>query len=418
MIEYIKKEPIIKRMLIVLTGVVFLTSVLIFLIHLFMIQKIYVERENLNKQLVGSLVKLNPQNEIEIVKTVVKKGSSENLKYGENILKKYGYNDSVKAWDDESFDENVHNIALYDIAAFVIMFITIGILFSYYMLFFIKRVEKISAAVDNIMNSNFLLDIEMCEEGILSRLNTQFYQMARWVEMTMNKLEKEKEGVKSLVTDISHQIKTPLSSIKLFNSLLLEDDNINKKEKTEFLNTIKDEVAKLEWLTGSLIKLSMLEVHMIKLKKENKPLRATIIKAVEGVYSKSLQKNIEISVEADDEFIAYHDVKWTKEAILNVLENAIKYTKYDGKINVKIISMNSYIKIDIEDNGIGISEEDFNNIFKRFFRGKSKEVQEVEGSGVGLYLTRKILEEQGGSIILDSVIGTGTKFSLFLQKCK
>lgn len=111
-------------------------------------------------------------------------------------------------------------------------------------------------------------------------------------------------------------------------------------------------------------------------------------------------------------------MRWTKEAIVNVLENAIKYTDSNGKINVSMTDMNFFIRIDIEDTGIGIPGEDFNKIFKRFFRGNCKIVQESEGSGIGLYLTRKILEEQGGSIMVDSKLGEGSKFSLFLQKCK
>lgn len=139
---------------------------------------------------------------------------------------------------------------------------------------------------------------------------------------------------------------------------------------------------------------------------------------MEEVYSKVLEKNIDIDVEAYGEFQSYHDARWTKEAIINVLENSIKYTDYGGKIKVQIEKINLYVKLDIEDNGIGIPKDEFNNIFKRFFRGKSEYVQNVGGSGVGLYLTRKILEEQGGSIVVDSIIGAGTKFSLFLQSCK
>ena len=268
------------------------------------------------------------------------------------------------------------------------------------------------------MEGNFSFDISSDEEGIMSQITTGLYQMSRRMDMSLSKLNKEKENIKSLVTDISHQIKTPVSSIKLFNSILIEDKGINESDKMEFLSTVNDEVMKLQWLTDSLIKVSRLEVGMIEIKKENKSIKDTIYQAVESVYIKAAHKSIEINVEPFEEIFAFHDVKWTKEAITNVLENAVKYTEENGNINVSIINMEFYCRIDIEDNGIGIPSKEFNDIFKRFFRGSSKIVQKAEGSGVGLYLTRKILEEQGGNIIVDSILGQGTKFSLFLQKCQ
>lgn len=417
MIACIKKEPMLKKVLIYLMIILFFMWVLIFAVHCYMMQQIYANNQNLNKQVIGTLVKLKPKEEVKIVKAVIGEGSSENIKYGEKILKKYGYDDGVKAWNDERFSKNINKTAVYDSIAFVSMVIMVFAVFNYCSLFFVKRLDNLSKSIDNVMDGNFLFHLENNEEGLLSRINTQFYQMSRRIELSMNKLNKEKQNIQALVTDISHQIKTPVSSIKLFNSLLIEDC-ITKKEKSEFLNTIKAQTAKLEWFTGSLIKLSRLETGMIELKKERKSLRDTVIKAVEEVYSKVLEKNIDVDVEAYGEFQSYHDARWTKEAIINVLENSIKYTDYGGKIKVQIEQINLYVKLDIEDNGIGIPKDEFNNIFKRFFRGKSEYVQNVEGSGVGLYLTRKILEEQGGSIVVDSIVGAGTKFSLFLQSCK
>lgn len=417
MIAWIKKEPMLKKVLMLLIVILFFMWILIFAMHCYMMQQIYVNNENFNKQIIGTLVKLNSEKETQIVKAVINKGNSENIKYGDSILKKYGYDDKVKAWNDERFSENINKTAAYDFTALIFMIIVVTVVFNYCSLFFIRKLDKLSESIDNIMEGNFLFELENNEEGLLSRVNTQFYQMARRIELTMDKLNKEKQNIQSLVTDISHQIKTPVSSIKLFDSLLIEG-GITEKEKSEFLNTIKLQAAKLEWLTGSLIKISRLETGMIELKREKKSLRDTVTKAVEEVYSKVLEKNIDVSIIADGEFQSYHDARWTKEAIINILENSIKYTNYGGKINVKIQNINLYVKVDIEDNGIGIQKEEFNNIFKRFFRGKSEYVQKVEGSGVGLYLTRKILEEQGGSIVVDSTVGIGTKFSLFLQSCK
>lgn len=418
MIKYLKEEPMLRRILTMLISGIFCISILTFFMHYYMLNKIYNQNVNLRNQLIGNLTRLYPQDETEIVKIIINKGSKKDLEYGNQILKKYGYDNSVKAWNDETFNQNVYNLESNDTLICIIVVILAALLFMSCSLYFVKNLQKISTAIDYVMDGNFSFDINTNEEGIISRINTQFYQMSRRMELSINKLNSEKENIKSLITDISHQIKTPLASIKLFNSLLIEDDNLSCDEKSEFLGTIKSEVSKLEWLTQSLIKLSRLEASMIQIKKEKSSINETVLNAIKDMYPKALQKNIEINLEPCDEYFIFHDLKWTKEAISNVIENAIKYTGKNGTIDVSIYNMDSFVDISIKDNGIGIPREDFNNIFKRFFRGNSKTVEEAEGSGIGLYLTRKIIEEQGGSITVDSKQGCWTIFNLFLQKCK
>jgi signal transduction histidine kinase len=300
------------------------------------------------------------------------------------------------------------------------MFAVIIYIFVKSNLMMLKRLEQISNNVDSVISGNYEISVGDIEEGILSKINTQFYQMSRIVQMNFTKIRDEKENIKILITDISHQLKTPLASIKMYNSILIEDEDITKNEKNEFLETSKKEINKLEWLIGSLVKLSRLEAGMIELKVDNNPIGKTIRDAVESINAKAKEKNInivtDIDIDVDEKHYILHDYRWTKEAIVNVLENAVKYSSENEKIKIHIVPMNSYIRIDIEDNGIGIPKKDFNNIFKRFFRGDSEIVKVTEGSGVGLYLTRKILENQGGSITVDSVINKGTTFSLFLRR--
>ncbi|WP_294185091.1 sensor histidine kinase KdpD [uncultured Clostridium sp.] len=419
MIEYLKENPLFKRAFITVVSGTMLISMAVCFLHYYMINKIYVNQMNSTVQLVGSLARSHPEDEVEIVKTILlKKYNSEDLNYGESIIKKYGYDDEVKAWNDAAFNKNVYDMAIDDLVVFILALAGGICIFRYCSLRIIEELEEILNVVDKIIDGKFSIKADNDKEGILSKIYSGLYQMTRILELNINKLDREKENIKSLVTDISHQIKTPLSSIKLFNSLLIEDENMNTDERREFLHTIKEEVLKLEWLTGSLIKLSRLEAGMITFKKEKKSIKDTIYKSIKGVYSKALHRNIEIDAEDIHEYFVFHDPRWTKEAIINVLENAIKYTDSGGKINISMIETNFFIRIDIEDNGIGIPKKDFNKIFKRFYRGNSRVVQECEGSGVGLYLTRRILEQQGGNIMVDSEVGKGSRFSLFLQKCK
>lgn len=417
MIKYIKREPLLKKIFgITISSLIFM-SLLVFYSHFLIINSIHRQHIELCQEMVGKLTIDEPEKEVKIINTILHQGDKNAIKYGQDVLNKYGYDIETQMWQDNSFKNHFYKFLLYDLSSitFLILFSILVLLFgfSHYM----KRLEKFSVAIDHIIDGNFKLSLEENAEGILSQLASRLQQMAKILNLSLINLAKEKENIKSLVTDISHQVKTPLSSIKLFNTLLIEEE-LSKDEREEFLLRSKKEINKLEWLFNSLIKMSRMEVGMIDIKIELRNLKETVYEAIDGVKAKAKEKNIEIVVQNMINVSVYHDPKWTKEAIFNVLENAVKYVDENGKITVDMECMESYVRIDIEDNGIGISEEEFNNIFKRFYRGQSKKVKSSEGSGVGLYLTRKILEEQYGSITVDSIQGIGTKFSLYLQNCK
>ena len=157
-----------------------------------------------------------------------------------------------------------------------------------------------------------------------------------------------------------------------------------------------------------------LEQVFTNIKIENKSIKQTLIKAINSTVPKANQKNININIEDFEDIEIPHDTKWTEESIFNVLENAVKYSSENKDINVQVSETINFIRIDIKDNGIGIDKSEYNNIFKRFYR--SEKVDDIEGSGIGLYLSRKILEKQGGNIIVSSQKEQGSKFSLFLTK--
>ena len=190
---------------------------------------------------------------------------------------------------------------------------------------------------------------------------------------------------------------------------IADTSSFTKEEQQSFLMQGKNEVTKLENLTKSLVQLSRLETNMIRLEPVKASLKKTIQGAVSSVYMKAYQKHITLSVNEfrDEEII--QDPRWTQEALVNVLDNAVKYSAPDSAIDIRVDPMVSYFLIEIEDEGIGIPRDERGQIFKRFYRGRTSFVQEVDGSGVGLYLTRKILEEQGGSICVKK----GKKGSIF-----
>ena len=277
----------------------------------------------------------------------------------------------------------------------------------------ITKLEQLSASIDRIMDGDPAAISNNNEEGILSRLEAQSYQMSRRLQLGLESMSREKEGLQSLVTDISHQIKTPLASIKVFNALLIEG-GLSEEEEREFLVKIKEQVDKLEWLAAALIKISRMETGMVELRMEPGDIKQTIMEAVNEVYVRALEKNIAINVQNLPSIRVLHDPKWSREAMVNILENSIKYLPEKGQINISVERLETYLKIDFEDDGIGIPAHEMDKVFNRFFRGEADIIKKAEGSGIGLYLCRKIIEEQGGGIIVTSTEGQGAKFTLLL----
>ncbi|WP_379158877.1 sensor histidine kinase [Paenibacillus sp. sgz5001063] len=251
------------------------------------------------------------------------------------------------------------------------------------------------------------------DETSLSSLE---HKLLRYIEINKaneQNLETEKNIIKELISDISHQTKTPLSNILLYSQLLAETPGLGGDTRL-LQNQIETQSEKLEWLITSLIKLSRLETGMITLHSELTPVIATITNAVTHVYTRAENKGINIQIECDPLTIARHDHKWTSEALFNLLENAVKYSETGGIIRITAEGNEMFTRIDISDTGMGIPGDELEHIFKRFYRGHS--AREYEGIGIGLYLTQKIISLQGGFITAASEIGTGTKLSIFLPQ--
>ena len=222
----------------------------------------------------------------------------------------------------------------------------------------------------------------------------------------------EKEQIKTLISDISHQIKTPIAAANTF-AQLLNDKEVSDKEHTEYINTLQSSLEKLTFLTNSLIKMSRLESGIISLKPEQNSLNDIVLQAVKTIYAKAKSKNIIITFDCEQTFEAILDFNWTAEAITNVLDNAVKYTPNGGVIGLQITEYPSYLRLDISDSGIGIPEDEQPKVFGRFYRGKQS--AGIDVVGIGLYLTRDIVNKQNGYIKVASN-ENGTTFSLFLRK--
>ena len=220
----------------------------------------------------------------------------------------------------------------------------------------------------------------------------------------------EKEILKEIVSDISHQTKTPIANIKLYQEMLLE--GAVKAEDKERLRKMGGQVDKLNFLIQSMVKMSRLETGAIRIKKSDNALAETLAAAIGAAVPKADAKSIRIHVAYDEKLRLHHDKKWTGEAIFNILDNAVKYTDKGGDIRICVNREEIFTKISIIDTGKGIPVERQGAVFNRFYR--EPEVHDSAGAGIGLYLARKIITMQNGYVKVESETGKGSTFHIYL----
>ena len=226
-------------------------------------------------------------------------------------------------------------------------------------------------------------------------------------------MSQEENSKKALITHISHQLKTPLASIKMSHELSLTAD-FSEEERQSFVETETREIQRMEVLLDELVKLSRLENCMIQIQCEKCSIKKTISEAVSQIYTKANSKQIEICVDMENDVETLHDYKWTVEALVNILDNALKYSPSGTTVSIHVSCLVNHALIQVEDEGIGIPEGELHEIFKRFYRGSNTKNTVKEGAGVGLYLARNIIEWQGGSIVAKRKNGKGSIFQIML----
>ena len=250
-------------------------------------------------------------------------------------------------------------------------------------------------------------------ETLFARITYRLSRLYGIMQENRRKVDEERQELQMLVSDISHQVKTPVSNLKMVTDTLLSRP-VTEQERKDFLQGIRSQTDKLEFLVQSMGKASRLETGAITLEKKDAPLIDTLAQAMSGIVYGAEKKDISVTVQCPDDLRLSHDSRWTAEALFNLLDNAVKYTPAGGKISVSVEQWEMYVKLDVTDTGKGVSESNQAAIFRRFYR--EEEVHDKPGVGIGLYLAREIVTRQGGYIRVTSEIGRGATFSVFLPK--
>ena len=308
--------------------------------------------------------------------------------------------------------ESISSLMLLVICTFVILSGLLFLLDFLHNRYHDDLLEQITLLIEALVEQQERIVFPENEDTLTARLQHQLLKLRNILTAQNQMLTQEKEQIKTLISDISHQIKTPVAAANTF-AQLLDDKELSDEERSEYTATLQTSLEKLTFLTNSLIKMSRLESGIISLKPETNSLNDIVLQAVKTVYAKAKEKNITMTFDCEQNFKVLLDFNWTAEAITNVLDNAVKYTPSGGVVELKIAEYPSYLRLDISDNGIGIPEEEQAKIFGRFYRGKQS--AGIDGVGIGLYLTRDIVSKQCGYIKVKSD-KRGSTFSIFFRK--
>lgn len=321
----------------------------------------------------------------------------------EDILSKYGIDSITK---NDKVNNKIRIISLIIIITFDLLIILIFYLYDKNKS---KKIKEITKMISKINNRQFDIDINDFNEGELSILKNEISKTTTMLRQVADNSVKDKLNLKDSLGDISHQLKTPLTSITIMIDNILDNPDMDEKTRKKFLINIKREILNINFLVMSLLKLSKFDANVVKFNKECVYLKDIITESIKNVSMIKELKNITIKVSGDDNIKLLCDFKWQVESITNILKNSIEHTSEYGTVEVNYSENKLYTRILIKDNGKGIDSGDLPHIFDRFYKGKNGS---DDSFGIGLSLSKTIIEKEGGSITVKSTPNIGTIFTI------
>ncbi len=357
--------------------------------------------ESINSIIYEVTLKYPDINEYDLIEVL------DSNKNSDDILSKYGINDK-----NSSIIENDKLFKKYIIIDLLVLVVIILVIYLFFIINKFRRTKKINKIIElisKINRRNFAIDIEDYTEDELSALKQEIYKTSLMLRSEADNSLKDKLNLKDSLSDISHQLKTPLTSITIMIDNILDNEEMDSKTRRKFLINIKREIININFLVQNLLKISKFDANVIKFNKEEVFIKDIVNEAIKKVSALSELKGISIKVSGDKNATINCDFMWEVEAISNIIKNSIEHINSDGFVEINYTKNKVYSRILIRDNGIGIDSDDLPYIFDRFYKGKNTSRDSV---GIGLALSKSIIEKDNGSVSVKSTPNIGTIFTI------
>lgn len=327
-------------------------------------------------------------------------------------LKKYGIDDNIGAFS--ALEKNMQKNLIINIILVISFSVVFLIIFIIYLLYRDRKIKEISNYIEEINNKNYSLKIKDNGEGELSNLKNELYKITVMLKEDAENSLKEKRNLSDSVSDISHQLKNPLTSIQIMLDNIISDEEMSEEVRKDFIKEINKQIEWINFLVISLLKLARFDAGVIEFKKEKIDVGQMISKVKKNLDITSELKDVKIIINANNSSITMlGDFNWQVEALTNIVKNCVEYTKAGGNVYISYQDNNFYTEIKIEDEGVGINKKDLKNIFKRFYKGRNSSDSSI---GIGLNLAKAIIEKDNGYITCSSKENVGTTFIIKYMK--
>jgi len=400
------------------SSIIFLIIMVLFLISNYIVIK--VNNENLKRDYIKALgsitakvIQENPQLEEKIVPLMTREITEEEEAKGQEILREYGLSDALEIGLFPYIKDTFRSSIFYIISLGIILTALLFLLNYLQHGYFYDNMRSFSLAARKIVEGDYNLKLNEKKEGDLSKLTQSFNSMGEVIRGNIFALKREKEFLVDLLSDISHQLKTPLSTLILYNDIMLSK-NLTNEQRDTFLRNSESQLNRMGWLILNLLKLAKIDANAIELEIEDQNLNETIEEVIEILESKALEGKIKIEYVSKSKVTFSHDRLWFQEALINLVKNGIEHAGEGGSVVIETEDNPVYIRIIVKNTGEIIPEEDLANIFKRFYKGINS--KKSDSIGIGLSLSKSIIEKHGGYIEARSNIGEGTSFIVTFLK--
>lgn len=416
MIPFQNKDERLKLIVFILLAFL-LQGILLTYTYKFSLKEINTKILNQNYEMLGYINSKDSLLADDIVPIITGKSEAnvELKKYGKEVLSNYSYDDEVTYNKNPLIKDNDRIYVFYFciIVLIVLVIVIFGVIFLLNPLY--KEVNHLTFRAENIVENKKINTLsKQIYSGSLDKFIIKFNMMEERIDNSINLLQEEKVNLKNIISDISHQLKTPLMALTMYNDILEDHRNMEVEEVDNFISLSNEQLKRMDWLVKTLLKYARLEGNVVEYNKENYPVNSTIEEVVASLKVKAREKNQVLAFSNNKDINLYHDRKWISEALSNIIKNAIEHTGTGGEIVIGLEETPMTVRIWIKDNGEGIPKEEIKKIFNRFYKGQNS--INPTSIGIGLCLSKSIIKSHHGDITVESKENEGSIFYITFLK--